>query len=491
MRRGAVILIALGFAAASLLVAGCARETGDGRTGQKANVLLIVVDTLRADRLGCHGGDLGATPRIDALAAEGVRFERAFAHAPWTLPSFASLYTSQTPPEHGAGGRLLSFRLLWDGARTVAECFRDAGYATAAVVNVDYLGESFGMTQGFEHVDFEAYDNNLQVRDAARTTDAAIKWLGQPRERPFFLLVHYFDPHLVYAPPAEYRRRFAAAQDREDTGWVFGRNTQMVAYRQGQVQFEAATIRRAEKLYNGEGAYSDHEVGRLLDRLDDLKLTEATITVFTADHGEEFLDHGGFEHGHTLYNELVHVPLVLRYPGRVEPRVVSEMVGLMDVAPTICELAGVEPEPTFRGRSLVGLLTAGGPWEPRPIVLEGNFWGRPFQAWIQDGYKLVRGPGGARLFDLRRDFGETRNCAGAVPDRVMNMLTEMAETFEALAASGRATRSRVELPDDVVKRLESLGYVDVSELADEPTPATRSAGSQPTSQPTAGADEGG
>jgi choline-sulfatase len=491
VRRGVGILTAVGLSAAFLLAPGCARDTDDGGPGQKPNVLLIVVDTLRADRLGCHGSDLGATPRIDALAAAGVRCERAFAHAPWTLPSFASLYTSQAPPEHGAGGRLLTFRVLWDGVRTVAECFRDAGYATAAVVNVDYLGESFGMTQGFAHVDFEAYENNVQVRGAARTTDAAVQWLGEPRERPFFLLVHYFDPHLVYAPPAEYRRRFAAAQDREDTGWVFGRCKQMVAYRRGELRFDAATIRRAEKLYNGEVAYTDHEVGRLLDRLDDLKLTEATITVFTADHGEEFLDHGGFEHGHTLYNELVHVPLVFRYPGQVKPRVVSEMVGLMDVAPTICELAGVEPEPSFRGRSLVGLLTAGGPWEPRPIVLEGNFWGRPYQAWIQDGYKLVRGPGGARLFDLRRDFGETRDCAGEVPDRVMSMLAEMTETFEALAASGRATRSRAELSDDVVKRLESLGYVGASEPADEPTPTTRSTSSQPASQPAAGPDEGG
>jgi choline-sulfatase len=490
VRHQLALLFAAGVATLLTLVGGCRSDTGDlGTAQQSTNVLLIAVDTLRADRLGCYGSDLGATPRIDALTADGVRFERAFAHAPWTLPSFASLYTSQAPPEHGAGGSRGTFRWLSQKARTVAECFRDAGYATAAVVNVDFLGKEFGMAQGFDHLDCEAYANNVQVRSAGRTTDAAVKWLRQPRERAFFLLVHYFDPHLVYAPPAEFRRRFAAAQDRDESRWVFGRQEEILAYRRGQVRFDARTIRRAQMLYNGEVAYTDHEVGRLLDALDDLGLTSSTLVIFTADHGEEFLDHGSFEHGHTLYNELVHIPLIFRHPGRVEPRVVSEMVGHIDVAPTICELAGVAPEPTFCGRSLAGLLTDGGTWEARPIVLAGNMWGPPLQGWIDDGHKLVRDLDGVKLFDLRRDFGEIRDLAGTAPKRLTDMLAKMIEAFEALVADRRTASRSVELSDDVAKRLESLGYVDLPKPADEPVPTTRTTSSQPASRPAARADD--
>jgi arylsulfatase A-like enzyme len=424
----------------------------------KLNVLLIVVDTLRADRLGCYGSNLGATPNIDALAAQSVRFEHAYAHAPWTLPSFASLLTSLPPPRHGAGGQLGQFRPMAPGVRTVAESFDTAGYATGGVINVDFLSDLFGVTRGFTEVDFEAYGNNSQVRNATKTTDAAVKWLSTPGKRPFLLMVHYFDPHLVYDPPPEYRRKFAAPEDQNDPNWVFGTLEQVIAYRQGKITFDASTIQRAEKLYNGEVAYTDHEVGRLLDELAKLGLADSTVVAFTADHGEEFFDHGGFEHGHTLYNELMHVPLCIRVPGGPKPSVVSAAVGLMDVAPTLCALTGVAPDPGFAGRNLLKLIDGTDPAE-RPIVMEGNFWGPPFRGWLCGGYKLIDGPRGLSLFNLQADPGEKTELNQAEPDRLQRMFDDLRLAFREMAAKAPGQMAPVELSPQELARLKSLGYI--------------------------------
>lgn len=427
-------------------------------SGDKLNVLLIVVDTLRADRLGCYGSDLGATPNIDAFAGEAVRFEHAYAHAPWTLPSFASLLTSLPPPRHGAGGQMGRFKPLPPGVRTLGECFSAAGYVTGCIINVDFLAGNFGTTRGFADVDFEGGADNTQARNATRTTDAAVKWLGTPGKRPFFLMVHYFDPHLVYNPPPEYRKKFAAAGDQYSTSWVFGTREQVIAYRYGKITFDEPTIRRAEKLYNGEVAYTDHEVGRLLRELNRLGLADSTVVVVTADHGEEFLDHGKFEHGHTLYNELVHVPLCIRAPGGPQPGVVSAAVGLMDVAPTLCALTGVAPGPAFAGRNLSKLIDGSDPDE-RPIIMEGNFWGPPFRAWLCQGYKLIDGPHGQMLFNTRADPGEKTVLNDVEPERFRSMLEDMRLAFREMAAEAPGESAPVQLSPAELERLRSLGYI--------------------------------
>ena len=479
MFRPSAILVAVSLCTVWLHVAGCTKSDDSQAAGTKPvaaaqpatpalsshppargpNVLLIAVDTLRADRLGCYGSDLGATPRIDALATESVRFEEAYAHAPWTLPSFASLLTSLTPPQHGAGGQLGQFRGLRPEVRTVAECFRDAGYATAGIINVGFLTTSFGMSQGFDHVDYEVYPNNVEVRVARRTTDAAIKWLSERPERSFFLMVHYFDPHLVYNPPLVYRQRFAAPEDQDNADWVFGTRQHIGQLRQGKMNIDAATIRRAEKLYNGEVAYADHEVGRLLEALGGLQLADSTIVVFTANHGEEFLDHRGFEHGHTLYDELVHVPLLIRYPGRLKPGVVTTPIGQIDVAPTLCALTSVAPEPSFVGRSLLGLIDKT-ETEVHPIIFEGNFWGPPFRGWLHGAYKLIVRPGGVELYNLDSDPGEQRDLSAVEPARLQKMVADFKLAHKAMAAHDQDRPQPVKLDPDEMERLRSLGYLE-------------------------------
>jgi len=442
-----------------MLLAGCSKNKDETKSKPKPNVLLILVDTLRADKLGCYGSKLDATPSIDALASEGVRFENAYSHAPWTLPSTASLLTSLYPPEHGAGGRVPQFKKLRPTVRTVAQVFKDAGYATASVVNVDFLTKPFGLTRGFDHVDFEVYPSNVKMRNAERTTDAAIDWLKQSKNSPFFLMVHYFDPHLVYDPPDAYRRRFASLPDRNDHSWVFGTRPQMVRQRMGKVTFNEAQIRRAEKLYNGEVAYTDHEVGRLLDALDRMKLKSSTIVVFTADHGEEFLDHGGFAHGHTLYNELVHIPLIIRFAGRLETKTIAAPVRHVDVAPTLCRLVGIEPDPAFRGRSLVGLVD-GTEHRDRAVLFYGSFWGQPLWGWLQGHFKLILTPDGQdKLFDLITDPGETHDISATSPDRAQRMKENLRLARENMMAHVNGESSAVKLTEPQKQRLRSLGYL--------------------------------
>jgi arylsulfatase A-like enzyme len=468
--RGTLRLsIGLWLVLAALVIAGCDRKEPPAPSAASRpsgpNVLWIAVDTLRADKLGCYGGTGGLTPNIDALAAESLRFEHAYGAAPWTLPSFATMYTSQAPVQHGADGRMdkdwtLKINGLRSGARTVAECFHDAGYATASVINVDWLTKSFGMTQGFANVDFEVYTDNVHVRPAVRTTDAALKWLNERPAGPFFLLVHYFDPHLVYDPPSPFRERFAAPPDRQPSEKPFGTAKQILRYRQGKIGLEPDMIRRSEKLYDGEVAYTDSEVGRLLAAVAEMGLADDTIVIFVADHGEEFYDHNGFEHGHTLYNELVHVPLMIRWPGHVAPGEVGATASLMDVAPTLCALSGVTPEPTFTGRDLLALRD-----EPveRPLLMHGNLWGPAHWGWLQDGYKLIRtGDGQVLLFNIREDPHEQNNLATAEPERVQQMSEDMRLAYEAAVAGAQnaPADSGVNLTPEQLERLRSLGYVE-------------------------------
>ena len=441
------------------------------------NVLLVLADTLRADKLGSYGNSLGLTPYIDRLADESVVFENATAHAPWTLPSTASLLTSLYPQQHGAGGRIPSFTGLHPSVETLPERFGEAGYATHAIVNVAFLGESFGVTRGFESLDIRSYSNNIEVRSADETTSAALAWLDALETRaqkPFFLLVHYFDVHAVYAPPQPFRGQFAAPADRESDDFVFGTRQHMIALRQGLLALDPQIIARAEKLYDGEVAYMDSQIGRLLDGLDARGHGENTITVFTTDHGEEFLDHGGFEHGHTLYRELTDVPLLFCVPPELGGGAAGRRphpVGHIDVAPTLCELTGLEPAAAYMGESLVPLLTAdaesGERFAERVLFAHGDFWDAPLSSARVGEFKVIvpAGPerdgaaAPAELYRWQSDPREVEDLANREPE-VVEELEEVIEELEAAARrfDGVDKANKVELGEAVRDHLESLGY---------------------------------
>ncbi|MCK6444784.1 MAG: sulfatase [Planctomycetes bacterium] len=423
---------------------------------ERPNVLFIAVDTLRADRLGCYGNARGLTPHIDRLAAAGVRFSDATSHAPWTLPAFASLFTSLYPTEHGAGGNLLEFKALPASVPTLAERFHDAGYATAAITNVDFLGPSFGLARGFQHHDSVYYQSNEEVRRADATTDAALAWLDSRGSGPWLLFVHYFDAHASYDPPAEFRARFASAEDQQSS-WRFGSRTELVSLRQKKLVLEPDVMRRAEALYDAEVAFVDDQIGRLLDTTHALDPARRTVIVLTSDHGEEFLDHGSWEHGHSVYQELVHVPLIVAAPGRLAPAVVQAPVRHVDVAPTLCELADLPLAPTFRGRSLLDLVSGGTP-PPTQCLAEGAFIGPPLRAW-RHGYDklIVSDVRGVELFDLAADPRETHDRSRDEFPRATELLGELELADKAFA---RAHGLSVELSDAERARLAELGYTD-------------------------------
>lgn len=432
---------------------GCDRDAPE----RPRNVVLVIADTLRADKLSVQGGPPGATPHLDALAAAGVRFTRANAHAPWTLPSIASLLTSLHPLEHGAGGRVPEFTGLDASVTTLPDVLRARGLQSHAIVNVTFLDpQTFGVTRGFDAVDQVSFENNVDLRAATATTNAALAWLDGQREarRPFLLLVHYFDPHAVYAPPAHYREVWAAESDKK-SAWTFGTRDEMVALRAGQLDLSRDILARAERLYEGEVAYLDAEVGRLFAGLEERGLMRDTAVVFTADHGEEFLEHGSFEHGHSLFEELLHVPLIVRAPGWA-PRVVEDRVRLVDVAPTICELLDVAPPDSFVGQSLVG-LARGTERGSRTVLAHGNFWRAPLSSWTEGGWKLILDAGGAaRLYHLDVDPGEQRDLVEAEAQRLETMRARLVEAQAAMATLARGGRAA--LTADQQRALSGLGY---------------------------------
>ncbi|MEM1448374.1 MAG: sulfatase [Planctomycetota bacterium] len=438
--------------AATVVLAACG-----GASDDRPNVVLVVGDTLRADKLTSLGGPEGLTPYLDRIAAGGVRFDQARSHAPWTLPSTASLLTSLHPKEHGAGGRFGEFTKLGDGVRTVVASFKEKGYRTHAIVNVLFLDpELFGVTRDFDTVDTFGPKSNVEVRPAAATTRAALEWLdAHADEGPFLLLVHYFDPHCVYAPPPVFRERWAQERDRTSS-WTFGTRQQMLAIRRGELQPAPPTIARAQALYDGEVNYLDAEIGRLDDGLAARGLVDDTVFVFTGDHGEEFMDHAGFEHGHTLYDELVHIPLLIRAPGRLDPSIIAAPVRHIDIAPTLLELCDLPLDPQFVGRSLVPLVR-GEAERPRPTLAHGNMWAQPQTSWTSDGWKLIVREGHPpELYQVAMDPSERRSLADAEPARLQAMRAEL----EAFESGMRALQSgdAAELDAGTRDLLNGLGY---------------------------------
>lgn len=449
----------------------------------RPNVVLISVDTLRADHLGCYGYARDTSPAIDALAAQGVRFTRAFSQASWTLPSHMSLMTSRLPSEHGVVDDGLS---LSPSVGTLAEVMRAEGYATAAFVSWIYTGETFGFARGFDR--FVDLVDRAYVRApsgggaprAAEVVAAALSWLFEPPARPWFLFVHLFDPHMDYSPPPPFDRRFVE----DGTGPVDGSYAQMRPYikyyHEGpERRIEPATIRYAESLYDGEIGYVDQQIAVLASALDGRACEPGCVIILLSDHGEEFGEHGSMEgHGWTVYDEVLRVPLIVRLPdGRAAGTSVSTQVALIDVAPTILELAGIEVPAGFRGRSMLPLIggaegdAAAGTAEGRLIYSETDRFDRRRVAVRDERYKLIhttrtgRAFGGRpivegyELYDLLEDPGEQNDLHGRAPS-VSARLADALSRFEAGAGRASAAAVPTELPAEDRARLRSLGYAE-------------------------------
>ncbi len=458
-------MLALGLCA--LVVPGCRNANEAG--ARRPNVLLVTIDTLSFREVGFLGGG-EATPNLDRFASESVVFRNAYSTSSWTQPAIASMFTGLYPTRHGIDQ---VFEALPEEAGTLAESLSEAGYRTAGVVSNFLLRREFGLAQGFAGWEQEP-SRLVGGRSSPEVTDRAIHRLrNAPRDAPWFLYVHYMDPHFPYLPHTEFDRSsgyegaLAPTTSRKDLKRLLP-------------ELEAADYEYLRNLYREEVAFTDHHLGRLLEALDGSGAAEDTLVIITSDHGEEFFEHGWFEHIRTLYDELVRMVLVVRWPG-TPAAVVEDPVSVVSVPATVLEAAGVRPEFRFDGRPL--------PRGPRPrssdptvpiapdrpgrAFLEVDFVPTPHMGdafdpilnvsktgLVVDGLKLVRDlkVGRYELFDLARDPFETDNLYpghAAASDLVAEL-----SAWEAWKDASAGASQEVELDQQGLDALRKLGYVE-------------------------------
>jgi arylsulfatase A-like enzyme len=429
------------------------------------NVLVISVDALRADHLGCYGYARPTSPRIDALVAKGVLFEHACSPAPWTLPSYGSLFTALWPAEHRAGiitereaawgkdetAKTATPERLRGDVPTLAELFAKRGFTTAALYANPFLGPKAGTDRGFAQ--YTAYQYN-----AKNGIDLATQWLDEHSDERFFLFVHLMDPHWPYAPPSPFDGKFGPHKIDDMKSWP----PSLSDLRKNGASDEMKST--LVDLYDGEIAFADSEIGRLLDELDKLELSKNTIVVFHSDHGEEFWEHGGCDHGHSQYEELLRVPLAIVWPARFTPSRVATRVRTLDVMPTLFELAGIPGGPSdAAGKSLVPVIERR-ETEDRPALSEGILNGpREIKAWTQGHDKLIASGGSEdRLFDLGADPKELKDRAAQASELRGKLRAELEKHHTNSAQSAQAS-AKLQLDDEEVQRLKRIGYLGADE----------------------------
>ncbi|MBI4879425.1 MAG: sulfatase [Planctomycetes bacterium] len=441
---------------------GCAAERPE-----RPSFILISLDTTRADRLGSYGHHRDTTPNIDALARRGILFEQVVTVCENTLLAHASLFTGLFPAAHGVmyqkeGAPPVA---LNEKYRTLAEDFQAAGYETAGfTTHRVWLCADFGMAQGFDH--FDASDD-----DADAVLPRVARWLdGRDRSRPYFLFLHLFDVHTKargrpYQAKPPFLGRFTAGYDGPLGTWE-NRPVEpfMHAIPKGALQLSEEDIRHLADQYDEGLAFTDDRLGAFLAALAPEDAVTTWISI-TADHGEEFMEHGGIMHS-SLYEQVTRIPWVLVPPPEAHidvnpPRRLSEQVRLVDIRPTLLGLAGVQPRGRCQGNNLVPWLAGLGqacPAGPAPLY---------DQALRYNGLKLLRVPRRVMLFDLRADPGERVDLAGD-PARADDV-SRLEQVLNDLAGKSRAVREAImrgaedehpELDAEELRRLEELGYVD-------------------------------
>ena len=449
------------------LLATCAPPEPD-----RPNVILVSVDTLRADHLGCYGYERPTSPFLDALAAEGIIFENAFAQSSWTLPSHMSLFTGRYPKNHGVEVPELK---LSESIPTLTQTLKDAGYRTFGFVTWAFLEAKYGFGRGFDlYRQFIPPPDKRDVEHAEYTTradeavDSILQGLGQGIPGPYFLFVHLFDPHLDYAPPAEHLQAVApdVSHDLE-----FGRHEALQPYilpiHREPTPVPAPIRDQATALYDAEIHFTDAQLKRLFDGLAERSMLENTLVVFTSDHGEELDDHGSMEgHGWTLYDEILHVPLIIKLPNQTHAQTrITSIVESIDIAPTILDLLGLPALDSFDGESLRPQFTSSQSEESQSFGSSQRFLSR----WSlrTEQHKLIHSrrkstrlpydPPAYELYDLIQDPGETQD--------LFATQTEVARRLRAhLDAWIQLRREDVDpvplkLDPEHKKRMRALGYI--------------------------------
>ena len=475
-QRGArtwrIVLLVAVFAIAA---AAIARSPGRGRA--RPNVLLVSIDSLRADHVGAYGHAKDTTPTIDALARDGALCEWAITSAPWTIPAHATLLSGLPPEVHGVTSYT---RRLAPEAVTLAEALHDAGWDTAAFVSGPTVSARHGFDQGFASFDETVADQLGGKAHQGATSPAVValvekflqRWSDDGRERPFFVFLHLWDVHYDYTPPPPYDRMFDPGYEGDLTADDYLRNPRI---RRGM---DARDLDHVRALYDGEIRFTDDHLGKVVARLRALGVLDDTIVVVTSDHGDEFFEHGLKGHAVSVFDEVLHVPLVIRYPRRVAAGLrVTPQVRLMDVPATILGLAGVRAPQGFgapglaerhRATDLTPALGRGS-HAAVPVLpaFSQNLIGVRHESLRTPTAKLItvttprNGKTRTMLYDLAADPGERTNLARAEtapPFAALLQTTLEAWRAEAAGQTELSTRSVPQPAQE--ERLRALGYVE-------------------------------
>jgi arylsulfatase A-like enzyme len=466
--------------------------TGDPKP--RPNVLIYLIDTLRADHSSAYGYKRETTPFLKKLGAAGVVFDDCQTQATWTKPSTASLMTSLYSFTHGI---INDTDTIPNASATIAEQLRAAGYVTASAVANPFAGRMTGLQRGFDYMDEYQVVLRNRTEAADRGTDSAalnkvvFPWLERHRNEPFFLYAHATDPHAPYRPPPGFEEKFANPADTAEFNRDYAKLRTEREYGGGTVVSRAACskagidpdrfIRRAIDRYDGEILHNDHSLELLVDKLKQLGVLDNTLIIVVSDHGEEFWDHGWTAHGHSLYQELTHGAFVMWNPKLLPlPRRVAQPVQLIDVMPTVLDLLGLKIPVMVEGQSLAPLLR-GKPFQRRGPVMTSRFAhpgalpDGPVRenrtdtfAYVDAKWKLIYrdkaakvGMNRVELYDRTRDRTEQKNVAAEHPHEVESLMNEVGKWIDAqnkvrvvLGHGGKST-----LDQQTIDQLRSLGYL--------------------------------
>ncbi|MBD3385658.1 sulfatase-like hydrolase/transferase [candidate division KSB1 bacterium] len=474
-------IVILAFSAAGILTADSFTvlpDTAKAGPQKIKHIILLTIDTLRADFVSCYNSDFTRTPNIDSIAEEGIRFENAMATSPWTLPSFASLFTGLSPDVHMT--TKINHRLP-DSLETIAEVMQEKGYVTATVGLNKVLTDHYGTLQGFQQRCFfpkssrgESYGANLlrhffkkTFAEKATTTDLTdytINWLKKHVDEDFFLWLHYYDPHLPYSPPKAFQPTLKLEQN---IGDVLDEE-ERISIRSGTLVPDAVEREWIRQLYIGEIHYVDDNIGRLLATLDELGIYDDCLLVVLSDHGEEFWEHQGFAHGHTLYQELLHIPLIIKLPGALHAKNrVEQRVSLERVKPTLLDLCGIDYHPELHKSSLAPL------WEEKTakqedeiIFATGMLFYEEQKSVLFDDFKYIQYMISDKelAYDLRADPFEERSVVEMrgeqteLAKKILQGHNQLARGLRRQLGLGDESNIRT-LDKETLEILKSIGYL--------------------------------
>jgi len=463
----------------------------------KSNIILIVMDTTRRDHLPCYGYTRNTTPELDGLARESLLFTNAYSPSPWTLPSHASLMTGLYPSTHGADYNVNTsskpaVNLLRQDFITLAEILSQYRYRTAGVVGATFCHRYFGIAQGFDYYndDFRTVNHDLNhyaifqianklfslsnffirhgyhgIRIASKLNEIAFSWLEKNYRYPFFLFINYFDPHWPYSPPSPYDLLFKGKNERliiNNHGNDWNLFAKVINNHHSLTDEEKCHLLSQ---YDGEIAYLDYQIGKLVERLKSLNIYDESMIIITADHGESFGEHNLMDHGRALYEELLHIPLIIKYPlSHTIKGTCSAPVSLIDIMPTVLSTLDIPTPHTIQGKVVTEALA------DRKVFAEhyrdklwiekfGERFDRDLIAVYSGDFKYIWASHGKHeLYNVNGDPQEAHNLIHELPAIVTTMDEEIKKRL-AQFESSRAGNDLLQVDDAIKEKLEALGYI--------------------------------